>query len=283
MKKLFFALSLGILIAFTGCGANNQPAEQSSEQTDLSSEQTSEQTDLSEEEAKLISKLLQQGSEQTESDTDYPQLDQPQAGEIVALISTNMGDIRVRFFPKYAPKAVENFATHAIKGYYDGVTFHRVINEFMIQGGDPEGTGMGGESIWGEPFEVEAVPNLKHIRGALCMAKTSEPISIGSQFYIVQNTKLDDQLLDEINEILDNMENEIPNAPGIKFKDLFPAPLMEEYIKNGGYPSLDNNYTVFGQVYDGMDVVDKIAAVETDASDKPVNDVIINKIEVSEY
>ena len=77
------------------------------------------------------------------------QLELPEAGEEIAVLSTNMGDIKIRLFPDAAPKAVENFKTHIKDGYYDGLTFHRVIDGFMIQGGDPEGNGTGGESIWG--------------------------------------------------------------------------------------------------------------------------------------
>ncbi|PWM07452.1 MAG: hypothetical protein DBX98_02925, partial [Clostridiales bacterium] len=86
------------------------------------------------------------------------QLDQPEKGEEIAVIHTSMGDIKVKFFPDEAPKAVENFKTLAKDGYYDGITFHRVINDFMIQGGDPTGTGTGGESIYGGAFEDEFSP-----------------------------------------------------------------------------------------------------------------------------
>ena len=83
------------------------------------------------------------------------QLRKPQAGDITATMKTTMGEIQILLFPDAAPKAVENFTTHAKNGYYDGLIFHRVIPDFMIQGGDPTGTGMGGESIWGKHFEDE--------------------------------------------------------------------------------------------------------------------------------
>ena len=83
------------------------------------------------------------------------QLEKPEKGEQIAVMHTSMGDVKMRFFEKAAPKAVENFITHAKNGYYDGITLHRVIDGFMIQGGDPTGTGSGGESIWAEPFEDE--------------------------------------------------------------------------------------------------------------------------------
>lgn len=98
------------------------------------------------------------------------QLRQPAAGDTVATIKTSMGDIKVVLFPDAAPKAVENFTTHAENGYYDGVIFHRVIPDFMIQGGDPLGKGIGGESIWGKPFKDEFSRDYHNLRGALCMA-----------------------------------------------------------------------------------------------------------------
>ncbi len=158
----------------------------------------------------------------------------PNAGELTAVINTTLGAIKVRFFPEVAPKAVENFTTHAKNGYYDGIIFHRVIKDFMIQGGDPLGRGIGGESIWGAPFEDEFSEELKVVRGALCMANAG-PFTNGSQFFIVQ----------------------------------CPA-----------CPWLDFHHTVFGQVIEGIDVVDAIANVKVGFQDKPVEDVKIISIDV---
>ncbi|MEG2074030.1 MAG: peptidylprolyl isomerase, partial [Angelakisella sp.] len=121
----------------------------------------------------------------------------PATGE-VATLKTTMGDIKLMFFPGEAPKCVENFLTHAKDGYYDDVIFHRVIEDFMIQGGDPEGTGMGGETIWGKGIADEYSTALYHFRGALCMAKSSAPNSIGSQFYIVQGVLPDAATLSQM-------------------------------------------------------------------------------------
>jgi cyclophilin family peptidyl-prolyl cis-trans isomerase len=102
----------------------------------------------------------------------------------VAVIKTNMGTIEIELFADKTPKTVENFIEHANSGYYNGIIFHRVIANFMIQGGDPTGTGRGGESIWGEPFEDEIVPSLKHdVPGILSMANAG-PNTNGSQFFI---------------------------------------------------------------------------------------------------
>ncbi|MCL2884520.1 MAG: peptidylprolyl isomerase [Oscillospiraceae bacterium] len=105
--------------------------------------------------------------------------------DITAIIHTSMGDITIKLFTDQAPKAVENFLTHAANRYYDGVIFHRVIPDFMVQGGDPTGTGRGGESIWGEPFADECRSTLPCVRGALAMANAG-PGTNGSQFFIIQ-------------------------------------------------------------------------------------------------
>jgi cyclophilin family peptidyl-prolyl cis-trans isomerase len=101
-----------------------------------------------------------------------------------ATIDTNMGAIRVKFFSQTAPKAVENFKGLARKGYYDGVVFHRVIDGFMIQGGDPTGTGRGGQSFWGKPFEDECTPSVRFDRKGLLAMANAGPRTNGSQFFI---------------------------------------------------------------------------------------------------
>jgi len=124
------------------------------------------------------------------SDTANPnalsnQLALPSFGDYFAIVHTNHGEIHIRLFPEHAPLAVRNFVTHSMDGYYDGVIFHRVWQNFMIQGGDPLGTGFGGQSIWGEGFGNEGSHNLVHARGALSTANTGMPNSNGSQFFIV--------------------------------------------------------------------------------------------------
>ena len=102
----------------------------------------------------------------------------------VAVINTNMGKIEIELYADKTPKTVENFVEHANKGYYNGIIFHRVIDKFMIQGGDPTGTGRGGESIWGEPFEDEIVPALKHSEPGILSMANAGPNTNGSQFFI---------------------------------------------------------------------------------------------------
>ncbi len=203
------------------------------------------------------------------------QLEQPQEGEQVAILDTTMGSIKVRLFPEFAPKAVENFTTLAKQGYYNGLKFHRVIEGFCVQGGDPNGDGTGGQSIWGKGFEVESCEELVNITGALSMARSSSLDSNGSQFFFNQGGTEAFSGWDTLNSIMNKSR------------------LSEEYKKiyneNGGNPSLDGyynksgeGYTVFGQIYDGLDVLNKIAKVKIDSYDRPVEDVVINSITISE-
>ncbi|MBQ3134108.1 MAG: peptidylprolyl isomerase [Clostridia bacterium] len=195
----------------------------------------------------------------------FRQLDKPIAGETVAIMHTNHGDISIRMFADKAPKTVENFVTHAKNGYYDGLIFHRVINDFMIQGGDPTGTGCGGESIWGRPFKDEFDKELHNLRGALSMANAG-PGTNGSQFFIVQAKAVHPQLLGQMKGL----------------RDYFPEEVEAAYAEVGGTPHLDYKHSVFGQVFEGMDVVDEIAAVATNAQDKPLDPVTIQSIEIIE-
>ncbi len=198
---------------------------------------------------------------------DYDQTRRPKSGDTVAILETTMGDIKIRLFPEQCPIACENFIGLIQKNFYNGITFHRVINGFMSQGGDPEGDGTGGHSIWGGAFEDEFGRNLFNFRGALAMANTGQPTTNGSQFFIVQ-------------------AKSAQNSPTSLIAKGWPRWAADTYGREGGCPSLDGGFsnvtnylghTVFGQVYSGMDVVDKIAAVETGPSDKPLEDVVIRR------
>lgn len=190
----------------------------------------------------------------------YPQLNLKNQEEPTAVLKTSQGKIKIQLFPEQAPMTVENFVRLAQAGYYDGTIFHRVISDFMIQGGDPKGNGTGGKSIWGHPFEDEFSRELFNIRGALSMAN-SGPNTNGSQFFIVQNK----------------------NMPKRYLKQMEPAGYPKEIIhayKQGGTPWLDGRHTVFGQVINGMDVVDKIAKSQKDKMDKPLEDITIDSIQI---
>lgn len=192
----------------------------------------------------------------------FHQLNKPTENDTIAIIKTNMGEIKIKLFPQFAPKTVENFTTHAKNGYYDGLIFHRVIKDFMIQGGDPTGTGAGGQSIWGHAFPDEFTGELHNLRGALSMANAG-PNTNGSQFFIVQANNCPEDFIMQMKQIDEKV---------------FPNECVEAYEEIGGTPWLDFRHTVFGQVYDGMDVVDAIATLPTKSQDKPASDVIIETI-----
>ena len=205
-----------IAAAFTGCGKKE----------DLSMVLSGEYTDINE-----VPKANPEAA-----DAEY-QHKEPVKGETVATLHTNYGDISMRFFPEVAPLAVNNFIALAKAGRYEDTIFHRVINGFMIQGGDYTNfNGTGGESIYGDEFDLEISEHLSNIEGSVAMANRG-PGTNGSQFYI----------------------NQVNNT------------------------YLDGGYTVFAQVFDGMDVVNDIAQVDTDMRDKPTSDVVLESIEVYPY
>lgn len=255
-----------------------------------------------------------------------PQFEQPESGTPIVTLHTGMGDIRMMLFSQAAPLTVENFVTHCKEGYYDGVTFHRVMEDFMIQGGDPKGNGTGGESIWGVPFRDEFSDNLHNFRGAVAMANSGYSTN-GSQFFIVQqdaaqypdsNFRVTDEnaesvmlnmLLnhevykgtmkmyekaaqnvsqDEMNQYIETLNKEISAAADAGVTDAVRARFtaaVDKYRQVGGTWSLDYKHTVFGQVIQGMEVVDAIARVKTVEDSfgnktKPAQDVVIQSASV---
>lgn len=196
------------------------------------------------------------------------QIQSPKKGEEIIVMHTTKGDISFRLFPEAAPKTVENFKTHCKNGYYDGVIFHRVIDEFMIQGGDPTGTGQGGESIYGKNFEDEFHRDYHNIYGALSMANAG-PNTNGSQFFIVQKKDADKNILEQMREAGE--------------KAGFSKDVVDAYEKMGGTPWLDFRHTVFGQVFDGMEVVESIAKAPRNAMDRPLEDIVIQSTEVKVF
>jgi cyclophilin family peptidyl-prolyl cis-trans isomerase len=176
------------------------------------------------------------------------QQDKPNPGETIAVITTNQGAMKFRLFGDLIPEGVKNFTELAKAGKYAGAPFHRVIRDFMVQGGDftnKDGTGghacKGPGSTIGDQYHAD----LSHIRGALAYAKTNAPNSIGSQFYIVHPAK------------------------GAHFLD-HPA---------GGGPA--QGYTVFGQLFDGFEVLDKIATTKTKPGDVPVEPQVIEDVTIT--
>lgn len=161
------------------------------------------------------------------------------ANPIVTFEMENGDIMKAELYPEVAPNTVNNFISLISKGYYDGLIFHRVIRGFMIQGGCPDGTGMGGPgySIKGEFSSNGFANDLKHTPGVLSMARTMAPNSAGSQFFIMHQNS----------------------------------------------PHLDGDYAAFGQIVEGMDVVNKIAETATDYSDRPMEPQVIKKVTVETF
>lgn len=200
----------------------------------------------------------------------------PVKGQQIATITIkDFGDVKIMFFPEQAPKAVENFTTHAKDGYYDGLTFHRVMDGFMIQGGDPDGNGTGGESIWGKSFEDEFSKDLHNFTGALSMANSGSNTN-GSQFFIVNTDPITDMKTQQGTVTADQILDSQGRGANLS------AEARDTYKKNGGAYWLDDKHTVFGQVYEGLDIVKKVMQTETDPNnDMPTTPVVIEKVTIS--
>lgn len=254
MKKGFSLILLALLLSLVACGNDT---DKSTNGTQVQKNQT-EQKEPAKQEDSTNSNTEKEGEDQL---TTLPQFTDVQGNEKLIAMETSKGTIKIKLFPDQAPKAVENFLTHSEQGYYDGVLFHRVIDSFMIQGGDPQGTGMGGESIWGSSFEDEFSEDLFNFRGALSMANAGANMN-GSQFFIVQAKTLD------------------PNFKGQMEQANYPKVAIDKYLEVGGTPWLDHKHTVFGQVVEGMDVVDTIATAAKGANDKPKEDIVIKSIKI---
>lgn len=194
--------------------------------------------------------------------------------ETMVEMNTNYGKIVLKLYND-TPLHRDNFIKLASEGTYDGLLFHRVIEGFMIQGGDPESRDakpgvMLGSGTLGYNVPAEFRPNLFHKRGTLCAAREGDEVnpkkeSSASQFYIVQGRVWSDADLDRMGE---------------QFNKKFTAEQRKAYTTVGGTPHLDGEYTVFGEVVEGMEVVDKIAAAKRDRFDRPLEDIRIESVKV---
>ena len=263
LKYLVLTLCILSLLTFVGCGEDTETTSD-----DGSSKISANQTTTNNE------------TEEFPVINNFDQFAKPQKGDEVAVLHTTEGDIYIRLFPEIAPKAVENFKGLINNGYYDGIIFHRVIEDFMIQGGDPTGTGRGGESIWGSAFEDEFTASAFNFRGSLAMANSGKNTN-GSQFFINQAGPQAGATGDTLKSTL--------QMYGYKTEGVTDE-VFDTYAKVGGNIHLDGafspngtGHTVFGQVYDGMDIVDKIAAAEVDANDKPLTTISIKTAEIVRY
>ncbi len=182
--------------------------------------------------------------------------------EYQAVISTEYGDITILLYNS-TPKHRDNFIKLVKEGFYNDLLFHRVIESFMIQGGDPSSKNAAAGTMLGSGspgYEIDAEIGAPHLRGALAAARTPNPEkrSSGSQFYIVTGRQVTPE---------DLLANELSKK--IKYNEV----QKKLYLEQGGFPSLDMEYTVFGEVVSGMDVADKISKLEKDNRDRPVKDV----------
>ena len=209
--------------------------------------------------------LIAQKGSKTNTITQTIEIQEPE--KCLVELETELGTMTILLFDA-TPKHRDNFLKLVEKGYYDGTLFHRVINGFMVQGGDPNSKnakpnqrlGTGGPDY---TVPAEFVDTLIHLKGALAAARQGDGVnpkraSSGSQFYIVQGRPITDDMLDQIEA---------------KGSYRYTADQRAKYKAVGGTPFLDRQYTVFGQVIKGLDVIDKIAAAETAPGDRPVKDI----------
>ena len=263
------SVSAAMLASFAGCKGEEATIEDIINANPIVDTDTPVETTTT----TAISVTVDEAEIQWLPDVEIHNFDMPEIGEKIAVITVkDYGVIKIKLFPEDAPKGVENFIGLAEMNYYDEIIFHRIIPNFMIQGGDPRGNGTGGKSIWGDSFDGGTSENLYHFTGAVAYANSGSTSTNGSQFYIV-NTP---------DGYLDNTCAEYYAYSDGQYN--WPANVVEKYNEVGGVPFLDGGYTVFGQVFEGMDVVRAIASVETDPqNDKPLTQVIMESVRIEEY
>ncbi len=256
MKKIISLCLVAFVFAFTSCEEKSAPSK----------EPTS--TKKTEPERKRQAKpLINQIPEVIEQANEQP-YDKGVKKNARIKVSTDFGDMVLRLYDE-TPRHRDNFLRLAREGFYNGTLFHRVMQGFMIQGGDPDSEnaragqklGMGGP---GYQIPAEINPNFIHKKGALSAARTGGPSnpnkrSSGSQYYIVQGKVASDAELNQTENKKKNFE--------------YTDEQREIYKTIGGAPFLDMDYTVYGEIESGLEVIDKIAAVQTDKSNRPLKDV----------
>lgn len=246
-KVLAAAVSAFMLMGMTACGGDKE--------TDTAAEGAAKTTVQAAEDAEIKNFIA------------------PEIGEEIAVIKfKDYGEVKIKLFPETVPEAVENFKGLANMNYYDELIFHRIIPNFMNQGGDPRGNGTGGNSMWGGEFDGGIGEGLYHFSGAVAYANSGSTATNGSQFYIV-NTPADYVYYGGLASFEELEAYGTVVAPNVQ----------EAYLQHGGAPFLDGGYTVFGQVIEGMDVIYAIAQVETDENDKPLKQVQMESVRIVEY
>ena len=191
----------------------------------------------------------------------------PAAGDTIAVFDTSAGVFKAVLFPDEAPQAVQNFTTLAGQGYYNGLTVTRVENEFVVEAG--QGADGRGTTIWnGSRFPAETTDKLHHYSGALCAAADASG-ECASVFYVMETLPGGSSVTQELTDQM--------NAAGWRVE------VVSAYQTAGGAPYLDYTDTVFGQVYEGMDVVDTIAQAAVDENQRPTEDITINSVTIETY
>ncbi len=221
-----------------------------------------------------------ENSREVTGDAEILNFNMPENGEKIAVITfKDYGVVKAKLFANAAQKGTENFIGLAEMGYYDELIFHRIIPNFMNQGGDPRGNGTGGQSFWGDKFEGGIPEGLYHFSGALAYANSGSTSTNGSQFYIV-NTPADYIYYGGYTG---------ENGQTVYFENFeeanisLPENVKDKYKEVGGVPFLDGGYTVFGQVFEGLDVIREIAKAETDENDKPLTQVLMESVKIEDY
>ncbi len=283
--KRWICLGLAVMMLLAGASCGEQSASETADITQNTTQNITAQAATAVPGALEKPAYVEPGENGSRSDKPLGfQFELPQIGEEIAVLTVkDYGDIRIRLFPEEAPIAVANFKSLINAGYYDGLTFHRVIADFMIQGGDPNGNGTGGQSAWGEDFEDEYNTNLLHFRGALGMARTSAQNTNSSQFFI--NTAEPDVQKSRSWLSANGMDNSVITDEMIAMFAQYGG----TYNLNGALTASKTGYTVFGQVFEGMDVVDQIRSVEVTYNDdgseksKPTTEIVIEKAQIVTY
>ena len=280
LKFGFLSLAAGMLL--TGCGNAGSPADGDKSDNNISSSSSGNLQEVT-----------------------------PKSGDLIATFEIEgFGTIKAVLFPDIAPVGVDNFKKLADQGFYKGLTIHRVIDQFMFQGGSTNGDGTGGDAaVNGGSFGIETAKNARHFYGALCYANAAGQNS--TQFYIVNNNEKDpfDSLIKQYDDVISQYKAAAAAASSAEEKQFYEAyasryesardeykneisamdpEVKKMYDQRGGTPSLDDSYTVFGQVYEGFDVIEKISKTEVvdngrGEESKPVQTIVIKDITVTEF
>lgn len=274
MKKRIIGIVCAMLIGcvgtamLAGCGGEDATTENETSAVTSSVESQPDDASQTTSDAVVSASITEVGD----------QLDLPAIGEEIAVIKTTQGTMKMRLFPEQAPKTVANFKQLAMDGVYDNLVFHRVIDDFMIQTGESAST-----SIYGDYFEDEFSDKLLNIRGAVSMANISRANTNSTQFFINQTPAESfvgwDYYVEGYRYYMQNGDAFTQSYGNWTDMSKIGMDVRTLYEENGGSPTLDGAYTttglghtVFGQIFEGLDVVDKIAKAETDSDDRPVSE-----------